>query len=203
MLATAAGAGTGKAPVALVTGVRRGLGKATALALADAGFDVAVTARTVSEGVRRAEDDTVKGAPPIPLAGSLDTTVAEIERSGRRGLGITMDSGTSRPSRPLLGGVPMVGAHRRARRRRPLSGAPHLERVLDLRMADLDTLIGGTSATRSGSSSSSCRRCWRRGGSSHGRHVGSLGGFRRVRRNARVGIAYSGSKAAWVASPGG
>ena len=50
MLATAAGAGTGKAPVALVTGASRGLGKATALALADAGFDVAVTARTVSEG---------------------------------------------------------------------------------------------------------------------------------------------------------
>ena len=37
-------------PVALVTGASRGIGRASALALADVGFDVAITARTVWEG---------------------------------------------------------------------------------------------------------------------------------------------------------
>ena len=35
---------------ALVTGASRGIGRATAIALAEAGFDVAITARTVVDG---------------------------------------------------------------------------------------------------------------------------------------------------------
>ncbi|MGH9026331.1 MAG: SDR family NAD(P)-dependent oxidoreductase, partial [Acidimicrobiia bacterium] len=35
--------------VAMVTGASRGIGKATALTLAGAGYDVAITARTVHE----------------------------------------------------------------------------------------------------------------------------------------------------------
>ena len=67
------------APVALVTGASRGIGKATALALADAGFDVAITARTVHEG------DSSEGP------GSLDTTAALVEKAGARVLAARMD----------------------------------------------------------------------------------------------------------------
>jgi len=72
---------------ALVTGASRGIGKATAVALAEAGFDVAFTARTVHEG--EGVDDSDKGGRSVP--GSLDTTAALVEAAGRRALPIAMD----------------------------------------------------------------------------------------------------------------
>ena len=65
---------------AMVTGASRGIGRAVALALADAGYDVAVTARTVREGT------SSEGLP-----GSLETTTAEIEARGRRALAVPLD----------------------------------------------------------------------------------------------------------------
>src|SRR5688572_27135857 len=56
--------------VALVTGAARGLGRAIALALADAGADVAL-------GLRE--------------AGTADEVIAEIEAMGRRATGVQMD----------------------------------------------------------------------------------------------------------------
>ena len=74
-------------PTALVTGASRGIGKASAVALAEAGFDVAFTARTVHEG--EGVDDSDKGGRTVP--GSLDTTAALVEAAGRRALPIAMD----------------------------------------------------------------------------------------------------------------
>ncbi len=73
------------APTALVTGASRGIGKAIAIALAEAGFDVAITARTVHEG-----DGRDAGSEQV-LPGSLDTTQAAIEVTGRRCLPVAMD----------------------------------------------------------------------------------------------------------------
>ena len=73
--------------VAFVTGASRGIGKAAALALAEAGFDVVVTGRTVHEG--DGVDDSDGAARPIP--GSLDTTAQAVESTGRRALPVVMD----------------------------------------------------------------------------------------------------------------
>jgi NAD(P)-dependent dehydrogenase (short-subunit alcohol dehydrogenase family) len=70
-----------------VTGASRGIGKQSAIALARAGLDVVITARTVHEG--QGVDDSDDQGRPLP--GSLDATVAEIEAAGRRALPVTMD----------------------------------------------------------------------------------------------------------------
>jgi len=72
---------------ALVTGASRGIGKATAVALARAGLDVAFTARTVHEG--EGLDDSDNAGRSVP--GSLDTTAALVADAGRRALPVAMD----------------------------------------------------------------------------------------------------------------
>ena len=73
--------------VAFVTGASRGIGKQVAIALAEAGLDVVITARTVWEG--EGVDDSDGAARPIP--GSLETTASAIEAAGRRALPVAMD----------------------------------------------------------------------------------------------------------------
>jgi NAD(P)-dependent dehydrogenase (short-subunit alcohol dehydrogenase family) len=72
-------------PTALVTGASRGIGKAVAIALAHAGYDVAITARTVHEG------DAVAPETGMPLVGSLETTTAAIRASGRAAHPVVLD----------------------------------------------------------------------------------------------------------------
>lgn len=74
--------------VALVTGASRGIGKASAIALAARGLDVAIAARTLREG--DAVDDSVPAAP-APVPGSLQTTAAAIEAGGGRALVVALD----------------------------------------------------------------------------------------------------------------
>jgi citronellol/citronellal dehydrogenase len=61
--------------VALVTGASRGVGAATAVALAEAGCDVACAARSTQSNPQR-------------TPGTLDETIARIEALGRRGLAV-------------------------------------------------------------------------------------------------------------------
>ncbi len=74
-------------PVALVTGASRGIGKATAIALAEGGCDVAVAARTLTEGAGR--DDSRPDGGSLP--GGLDTTAAAVAAVGGRALPLVID----------------------------------------------------------------------------------------------------------------
>jgi NAD(P)-dependent dehydrogenase (short-subunit alcohol dehydrogenase family) len=78
-------------PVAFVTGSSRGIGKAIAVDLAQAGFDVALTARTVAEGERREHSSTVRESDTSPLPGSLEGTAALVEAAGRDALVLAAD----------------------------------------------------------------------------------------------------------------
>ncbi len=77
--------------VAFVTGASRGIGKAIAVELAHAGYDVAITARTVHEGESREHSSTLKRSDTTPLPGSLDSTAQQIEATGRRCLTVPAD----------------------------------------------------------------------------------------------------------------
>ncbi len=72
---------------ALVTGASRGIGKAVAIALARAGYDVAITARTVNEG----DPSSIAPEGGTSLPGSLATTALAIEAIGTRAVPVALD----------------------------------------------------------------------------------------------------------------
>jgi NAD(P)-dependent dehydrogenase (short-subunit alcohol dehydrogenase family) len=78
-------------PVALVTGASRGIGKAVAIALAEAGYNVAITARTQKDGEAREHSSTVKASDTTPLPGSLAQTADAIRATGRQVLVVPAD----------------------------------------------------------------------------------------------------------------
>ncbi|HEY6319073.1 MAG TPA: SDR family oxidoreductase [Acidimicrobiia bacterium] len=77
--------------VAFVTGASRGIGKACAVHLARAGFDVAVTARTVRDGEEREHSSTVRRSDTRPLPGSLTATAEGVRAAGQEALVLPAD----------------------------------------------------------------------------------------------------------------
>lgn len=77
--------------VAFITGASRGIGRVCAIDLAEAGFDVAVTARTVNPGEGREHSSTLRESDTSPLPGSLSEVAAEIEAKGARALPVAAD----------------------------------------------------------------------------------------------------------------
>jgi NAD(P)-dependent dehydrogenase (short-subunit alcohol dehydrogenase family) len=76
---------------AFVTGASRGIGKGIALELAEAGYDVAITARTVHEGDAHEHSSTLKKSDTSALPGSLETTADAIRAAGRQCLTVPGD----------------------------------------------------------------------------------------------------------------
>ena len=135
-------------PVAFVTGASRGIGRASALALADAGFDVVITARTEREGEGRTESNSVRNDDPIvSIVGSLERTAADIEAKGRRALPIKMD---------LLDAAAVVAAPAQAIREwgridvlfnnAVYAGGATMDRIMDLTPERMLTLMTGNYA---------------------------------------------------------
>lgn len=76
-------------PVVLVTGASRGIGAAAALAFARAGWRVAITARTQSEGQKF--DHQLRRPDGRTMAGSLQTTAAAVQGAGAEVFAHPMD----------------------------------------------------------------------------------------------------------------
>ena len=68
--------------VAFVTGASRGIGRGCALELAKRGFDLVLTARTVTGAERYEHSSTVKKSLSGPLPGSLERTADEVRALG-------------------------------------------------------------------------------------------------------------------------
>ncbi|MBV2132148.1 SDR family oxidoreductase [Pseudomonas sp. MAP12] len=75
--------------VAFITGASRGIGRATALAFARAGFDVAISARTLEEG--ESHQHALRNPDGTPLTGSLGATAAAVRELGREVFVVRMD----------------------------------------------------------------------------------------------------------------
>ncbi|QCI12988.1 SDR family oxidoreductase [Pseudomonas putida] len=75
--------------VAFITGASRGIGRAAALAFARAGYDLAISARTLEEGEQHPH--ALRDAEGAPLSGSLNGTAEAIRALGARVLVVPMD----------------------------------------------------------------------------------------------------------------
>lgn len=131
-------------PVAIVTGASRGIGRAGALALAEAGFDVVVSARTVREGEGVAEPNSVREDVTLAVPGSLERTAQEIEERGQRALIVPMDL-SDRSSVESL--VPAVldawGRIDVLYNNAIFRGVGTLDRITDLTMESMTALMAG------------------------------------------------------------
>jgi NAD(P)-dependent dehydrogenase (short-subunit alcohol dehydrogenase family) len=139
MVDAAAGAPHDAQGVALVTGASRGIGKAVAVHLAKAGFDVAIGARTVHEGEAREHSSTVRMSNTTPLPGSLDSTASLVEAEGRRALSVFLDV----TDRTTLGSCVTTVLERWGRidvlvNNARYIGPGHMDRLLDTPVALLD-----------------------------------------------------------------
>jgi NAD(P)-dependent dehydrogenase (short-subunit alcohol dehydrogenase family) len=114
------------------------------LALAEAGFDIVVSARTVREGEGVAEPNSVREDVTLAVPGSLERTAQEIEERGQRALIVPMDL-SDRSSVEAL--VPTVldawGRVDVLYNNAIFRGVGTLDRITDLTMESMTALMAG------------------------------------------------------------
>ena len=125
--------------VAFITGASRGIGAEAAVALAAAGYRVAITARTFAEGEAQ---DYMGAAAPLP--GSLQATAAAVEAAGSEALCLPADildqgSMTAAAQRALehFGRVDLLFNNA------VYQGTGNQERLLDISEAQLQAIYQG------------------------------------------------------------
>ncbi len=77
--------------VAFITGASRGIGRGCALELAQRGFDLVLTARTVTGAERFEYSSTLKKSATKPLPGSLEATAREVRALGAGAAVVKLD----------------------------------------------------------------------------------------------------------------
>lgn len=77
--------------VAFVTGASRGIGAASAIALAERGFDIVASARTLVAGEKHDYGSTKAESRSMALPGSLEETAAAVRARGREALVLRLD----------------------------------------------------------------------------------------------------------------
>ena len=77
--------------IAFVSGASRGIGRATALALAAKGFDCALAARSVSGGEVHEYSPDQRRSLRMAMPGSLEQTAEEVRKTGREAFVVAMD----------------------------------------------------------------------------------------------------------------
>jgi NAD(P)-dependent dehydrogenase (short-subunit alcohol dehydrogenase family) len=195
------------APIALVTGASRGIGKASAIALAAAGFDVAIAARTVHEGDSRSEPNSVRGDDPIvSLPGSLESTAAEIAARGQRALMVPLDLVDLTSVEAVPATVLAEWGHIDVLFNNGIyQGRGTMDRILDLSMDAIDTAMRGNFAHQIRLIQLVVPHMIERG---HGRIVNMVSGSARHDPPGPAGaggwgIVYAASKAAFGRVAGG